>query len=196
MAHLVQNAPASADKKSFFTPLRAYLLSVAVLVFGVSAPFTIGVPVNRGGDLIAAAGTWLYSRVSDLIMWAWSDAVSVTWPAHHPILSWVLTAIVGFHLVVAGVLCLKDDNPWVFASLSRTAAFIFAAITGIAVHQWLFWLAPSPEALYDAFLAAGGVPAWLVAGSVGLMVLVAALPLVVFGIAVICFIGIIATCAM
>ncbi|MBK3780342.1 hypothetical protein G3A43_08730 [Paraburkholderia aspalathi] len=193
---LVQTSPATADKNSFFTPLRAYLLSVALLVFGVSAPFTIGVPVNRGGALVAAAGTWLYSRVSDLVMWAWTGAVSVTWPAHHPILSWVLTAIVGFHLVAGGILCLKDDSPWVLASFSRTAAFVFVTIIGIALHQWLFWLAPGPDTLYDAFFASGGVPAWLVTASVGLMVLIAALPFVVVGFALICFIGIIGMCAM
>jgi hypothetical protein len=138
------------------SPLATYLLGLAVFALFVTSPFTIGhvfawvgILCSHGFDGISS----VFGVLSTLYM-QWG------WPAAHPALSWLVTALIGFHLYLVAALCFLHDKA-AFASWKRTWSIIALVVCIIALNQLLFWVLPDTNAFSAALTAAGGVPEWL-----------------------------------
>jgi uncharacterized BrkB/YihY/UPF0761 family membrane protein len=135
--------PAEPIQKPLITPLRAYLLVTILLVLLVTAPFTVGVGVAHVCDALARF---------DHAVGAWAEG--------SPLTSWLVDAAVGFFgMSYVGVLAMNDDA--VFRTVRRGTAAVIGVIVFCVVLEYLFIHLPSMDALYAAFGAAGGTPAWL-----------------------------------
>ncbi|MBU9200191.1 hypothetical protein KTD31_02070 [Burkholderia multivorans] len=139
--------------KGFFTPLRVYLLALAALILLVTAPFTVG----RG---VAYAGV--------VLVQLYHTAVQST--AHAPLTSWFIDAGLGVAFV-SGIVALCANGAWVEKSRANEVIALTALVLVFFCLEVLFICLPSIDALYAAFGAAGGTPAWLNVISTGLVVI-------------------------
>jgi hypothetical protein len=136
-------APAEAIQKPIITPLRAYLLVTVLLLLLVTAPFTVGVAVARVCAVIANF---------DHAVGAWTEG--------SPLTSWLVTGSVGF-FGISYVLALALNDEAAFKTKLRGGVALLGIVVFCIVLEYLFIHLPSMDALYDAFGAAGGTPAWL-----------------------------------
>lgn len=153
------------------TPLRLYLVIIFALVLLVTSPFTVGPGLVRLGD-------WL-SRAFDVISMA---VAAIQWPAHHPVLCWFMLALLGGHLVGGVGLCIWKVDAVIWSG-RRIAVVSLMFVFGLGLYVWLYTFQPSAQALYDAFLAAGGVPEILVFVATAIVVVLAYLPIIAGGLA-------------
>ncbi|WP_126223338.1 hypothetical protein [Burkholderia ambifaria] len=165
------------------TPLRLYLLIICGLTLLVTSPFTVGPGLVRLGD-------WL-SRAFGVIS---TSVASVQWPAHHPVLCWFLLALLGGHLLGGVGLCLWKAEAVSCAS-RRIAVVALMFVIGLGLYVWLYTFEPSPQVLYDAFLAAGGVPEILVFVATAIVVVLAYLPIIAGGLALVAAVLTVFSCA-
>jgi hypothetical protein len=136
-------ATAAKLTKPALTPLRIFFLITVLLVMLVTAPFTVGVGVARVGDILTAF-----------------HHASCAWAEGSPLASWLVTAALGFSCVSYVVGLAMNEEP-VFKTARRgSLAVVIGFALGIAL-EYLFICLPPMQALYDAFGAAGGTPAWL-----------------------------------
>jgi hypothetical protein len=134
---------AKLPAKPVVTPLRAYLFVTLSLVLLVTAPFTVGVGVGRLCDAIIAF-----------------DAANRAWATASPLTSWLVTGGLGF-VGASYVLALCLNENVVFKTARRGSAAILGVVLLVVALEYLFTCTPAMEALYAAFGAAGGTPAWL-----------------------------------
>ncbi|WP_157645492.1 hypothetical protein [Burkholderia ubonensis] len=146
MAASAANLPGSTKEprnKKGFTPLRVYLLVLALLVMLVTSPFTVG-------PVFAAAGVVLTD-----FYYATCD-----WAARSPLTSWFVAGGLGVALVSAGVgIALNDEAA--FGTCARGVTVVLGMVFGIAALEYLFICLPAINTLSTAFGAAGGTPEWL-----------------------------------
>lgn len=154
------------EGKGFFTPLRTYVLALAVLVLLVSAPFTVG----RG---VAYLGVVLSGVAHAMVQWA----------AHAPLLSWFIAAGLGV-VFVSGILAIGFNSDWIDKSRARGVLVATALVLVLLGLEAVYLSLPGIDVLYAAFGAAGGTPAWLNVISSGLVILFANAGHVALGIAV------------
>lgn len=166
------------------TPLRLYLVIILALVLLVSSPFTVGPMFVRLGIWLS----WAFNVVSTAIL-------VVHWPAHHPVLCWWLLALLGSHLLGGVGLCLWKAETLVCAGW-RIAVVALLFVIGLGLYVWLYTFDPASQALYDAFLAAGGVPEILVFVSTAIVVVLAYLPIIAGGLALLAAAMTVLACAI
>jgi hypothetical protein len=122
-------------------PLWAYLIGTLVLALLVTSPFTVGSGVEH---------------IANAIVDRFENAT--TWCDEHPLNSWSIVGGFGFlltSLVLLGCLNDKVTDGWLL--LPYSVACLFVA----GVLEAMFWTLPTTDALYAAFIAAGGAPAAL-----------------------------------
>lgn len=141
--------------RPILSPLNKILLGIAaVLLFVITAPFTVG-------PLLAVITHKL--------------AIAAEALTPYPLLTWSLAGIFSalFIWVVANILIRVDDRPW-----RQEIGWGGLAMLLLALNLFFFGASGSTSALAAAFAAAGGMPGWLVMVSSGVLALLAILPFV------------------